>query len=123
TDILVLMASAPSPEAAARAAERLVVTNQVSVLIGGVGEGQAEELAKVAEAYGIPFLNIGSSSAELLEQCRTATFHVEPSARSYLDAMIRLYRPGSLETLMSGETLTVANTTQTWYLVHEDTAA
>lgn len=123
TDLLVLMASAPSPEAAARAAERLVVTNRVSLLIGGVGEGQAEELAKVAEAYGIPFLNIGSSSAELLEQCRTNTFHVEPSARTYLDAMIRLYRPGSLELLTSGEALEIGSTSLSWYLVHEETTA
>lgn len=123
TDLLVRMASAPSPEAAARAAERLVVTHDVSALIGGVGEGQAEELAKVAEAYGIPFLNIGSSSAELLEQCRATTFHVEPSARTYLDAMVRLYRPGALERLASSEELVASAPAQTWYLVHEDNPA
>lgn len=123
TDIFVAYASAPSPEAAARAAERLVVVNKVSALVGGVGEGQAVALAKVAEAYGIPFLDIGSSSAELSEQCRTSTFHVEPSAATYLEAMVRLYRPDVSRALAAGELPATTDENQTWYLVYEDGAA
>jgi quinoprotein dehydrogenase-associated probable ABC transporter substrate-binding protein len=83
----VLPASAPNPEAALRAAERLAAQGAVA-LIGGLG-GQAEVLARVAEARKLLFFNIGDSSDRLRnETCRHYTFHLEASAAMYLDALV-----------------------------------
>ncbi|HEX7022925.1 MAG TPA: hypothetical protein VF171_08705, partial [Trueperaceae bacterium] len=56
----ILPASSPSAEAALRAGERLVATEEVCALVGGIGEDQAEVLAQVAANAGLPFFNIGS---------------------------------------------------------------
>ena len=84
----VLLASSPNADAAFRAGQRLVATEGVSALIGGLGEGQAEALSAVANEHRIPFFNIGSPSAALRgEICSRYTFHVEASAAMYLDAL------------------------------------
>jgi len=81
-------ASAPSPEAARRAAERLILVEGVQILIGGLGAGQAATLADVAERHDVLFVNIGSSDLALRSTCNPRVFHVEASAAMYLDAMV-----------------------------------
>ncbi len=105
-DVRVLLASSPSAEAAKRAADALLALGEVDALVGGIGDGQAEALADLADARGVPFVNIGSPSLLLREQCRPSTFHVQPSAGAYLDAMVRLYRDGPAP--------------QRWYVVYEE---
>lgn len=83
----VLLASSPSTEAAIRAARRLVTTEGVTALIGGLGKDQALALSEVAEEQNVLFFNIGSPADELREACRSTTFHVEASAAMYLDAL------------------------------------
>lgn len=87
----VLVASAPSPAAAQRAADRLLATGAVDALVGGVGAGQAEVLAAAAERHGVPFLNVGSTGMDLRRQCVHTTFHVEASASMYLEALAAWY--------------------------------
>lgn len=102
----VLMASSPSVEAAYRAGQRLVATEGVHALIGGIGEGQAEALAIVAEENRIPFFNIGSPSLELRgENCNRYTFHIEASAAMYLDALVDWF---------------VSADRHRWFIVYED---
>lgn len=84
----VLPASAPNAEAAKRAAERLIATEKVSALIGGVGVGQAEVLSRIAEERKVLFFNVGSSSPALRgADCGRYSFHIEASAAMYLDAL------------------------------------
>ena len=100
------MANTPTPEAAQRAGERFV-TAGIDAIVGGVGDGQAEVLSALAEEAGVPFFNIGSSEIALRQACRRFTFHVEPSAAMYLDAMVAW---GALQGY------------RRWFVVHEDTA-
>lgn len=83
-----VVANAPGPEAAARAARRLIATEGVTVLVGGYSAEEAEALAEVAEEAGALFLNAGASADRLRQDCRPMTFHVEPSAAMYLDALL-----------------------------------
>ncbi len=87
-NLKVLPASAPTADAAKRAAERLIVTEKVFALVGGVGTGQAEVLAEVAEERKVLFFNVGSPSPALRgANCGRYTFHIEASAAMYLDAL------------------------------------
>lgn len=83
----VWVASAPTPEAARRAARRLIAAQGVSALVGGVGAGQAQELSAVAEEASLPFLNVGDADDGLRAACRPATFHVAASEGMLLDAL------------------------------------
>lgn len=87
-EVQVLLASSPSAEAARRAAERLIMVENVHAIIGGIGNGQAQALAEVAEEYQVPFLNIGSPDLLLRERAGRYTFHVEASGGMYLDALV-----------------------------------
>lgn len=104
----VLLATAADAEAAAQAAERLVTEEGVFALVGGFDEAQALALSEVAERHEVPFLNIGSPSDVLRnEACNRYTFHVQPSAAMYLDALAGWFvRAGFRE----------------WFFVYEDTA-
>jgi branched-chain amino acid transport system substrate-binding protein len=105
----VLLASSPSADAARRAAARLVATEEVHVLVGGVGAGQADEIAAVTAAAGIPFLNVGSARDGLrTEWCGESVFHIEPSGAMYLDAMVAFH---------------ASRHARNWYIVHEDDAS
>ena len=86
--LIILKANSPTPEAAERAAKRLIATEGVHAVVGGVGEGQADPLSAVAEEAQIPFFNIGSPSLALRARCARFTFHIEASAAMYLDAMV-----------------------------------
>jgi branched-chain amino acid transport system substrate-binding protein len=103
----VLMASSPSQDAARRAAERLLVTEGVTALVGGLGEGQAEVLAEASAGTGVPFFNIGSPSQSLREACHRNAFHIEASAAMYLDALAEWY---------------TGRGHSRWFVVHEEGA-
>lgn len=87
----VLLASAPSAEAAERAARRLIAVSGADALVGGLGDGEAERLAAIAQESRVPFLNIGDSSPTLRAECRPHVFHVEPSAEMYLGALLEAF--------------------------------
>ena len=86
--VTLFMANAPGPEAAARAARRLVAVDGVQVLVGGFSEAEALALSAVAAETGTLFLNIAAPSDALRERCNAMTFHVEASAAMYLDALV-----------------------------------
>lgn len=86
-DVKLLLASSPSAEAAARAANRLLQVDQVAGLVGGLGAGQARTLSALAEDAEVPFMNIGSPAEELRSHCLKATFNIEASAGMYLTAL------------------------------------
>lgn len=109
SDVRLLLSNAPSAASAERAAERLLSIGGAQALVGGLGEGQAEVLAAVAARYGVPFLNVGSSSQLLRLACPATTFHVQPSAATYLAAMVASYRAHPAGA-------------QRWYVVHEEGA-
>lgn len=101
----VTIANAPGPDAAARAARRLVARDRVTVLVGGFTREEAEAVAAVAAETGVVFLNIGATSDALRHQCHPTTFHVEASAAMYIDALLGWFvRAGY----------------RRWYLVHDD---
>jgi branched-chain amino acid transport system substrate-binding protein len=105
-EMIVLQASAPTPESAIRAAERLVELDHVDALIGGVGEGQLGALIPIAEAAGIPLFNVGTQADEFRrDRCHRLVFHIEASDAMYLDALIG----------WSAE-----QGHRRWFIVHED---
>ena len=104
-ELVLGMANAPTHEAAVRAGERFVSAG-IDALIGGVGQGQAEALSRVAEEARIPFFNVSAADHELRHACRRFTFHVAPSAAMYLDAMVQW---GASQGY------------QRWFIVHEST--
>lgn len=70
------------------AAGALVRGGGVSALLGGFGPVSARALADVAEAGGVPFLNLGAGDDALRgEPCRRAAFHVCPSFAMRADAL------------------------------------
>lgn len=98
--------NAPTVETAVQAAKRLIVFDGVSAIIGGIGDGQALALREVADEYGVPFLNIGSTDMTLrAAMCGDFTYHVEASAAMYLDALAIWYSEAG---------------NRTWFLVGDD---
>lgn len=99
------LANAPTPDAAVRAARRMVARDGVDVLVGGFSAEEAEALSAVAEEAGVVFLNIAATSDALRHACRRNTFHVEASAAMYIDALLGWFvRAGY----------------RRWHLVHDD---
>jgi ABC-type branched-subunit amino acid transport system substrate-binding protein len=83
----VLLRTAADPQAAVREAERLLGSEEVYALVGGLG-GQAEALSRLAEQRRVLFFNIGSPDDRLRQEaCSRYTFHIEASAAMYLDAL------------------------------------
>lgn len=105
-DLELLLASAPSAEAAERAAERLLAVNGAAALVGGLGDGQADVLSNVAEGAGVPFLNIGSPASALRTACLRSTFNVEAGGGMYLGAMASWFTDHGHER---------------WFVVYEET--
>lgn len=101
----VLIASSPSVDAARRAAERLLATEGVSALVGGLGAGQDRVLADLARTYNVPFLNIGSPDATLRQTCNPYLFHIEASDGMYLDALVMRFS---------------SQGKKRWFIVYED---
>jgi mxaJ protein len=104
-DTIFRHAVTPSADAAERAAERMIATEGVNILVGGVGDGQAERLARVAEANDILFLNSGSIDLTLRERCYPTTLHVEAGADAYLDVLVDRYADAGV---------------RRWFVVHVD---
>lgn len=107
-DVTLLLSSSPSAEAAERGAAAMTALGEVDAIIGGVGSGQAEAIARIIGEAGLPFINIGDPGIALREQCFPTTFHVQASAVTYLQAMVDLYG------VQDGPT--------SWFIVHEDDA-
>lgn len=110
-DVYLHLASAPSATAARRAAQRLLSQNGVDALVGGIGAGQAGVLADIATRAMVPFLNVGDPSLTLRAECNPMTFHIEPSAGTYIDAMIGWYREAPLG---------ARNASQRWFVIAEE---
>ncbi|MEJ2668321.1 MAG: ABC transporter substrate-binding protein [Deinococcales bacterium] len=107
--IYVSIASAPSVDAAVRAANRLLTVDKVAALVGGLVPGEAQALAGIAHDAKVPFMNIGSSSLAVRAECFPTTFNVEASAGMYMDALVRWY---------SGP----QQGKKRWFIVYYDTA-
>ncbi|HEX2205532.1 MAG TPA: ABC transporter substrate-binding protein [Longimicrobium sp.] len=61
-------------------AETLVERDRVQALVGGREDDECRRLAKVAEARGVLFLNVGCAADALRgAECRRSAFHVAPS--------------------------------------------
>lgn len=90
-ELSVLTATATGADVIA-AAERLVGDEGVFGMIGGYDAEEAAVLGAWAEERGIPFLNVAASADSLRQElCFDTTFHVEPSAAMYLDALAGWY--------------------------------
>lgn len=108
-DLKVLLASSPTPAAAVRAAERMVATENIAGLVGGVGPGQAAALSATAKNRGVLFFNVGSPDDALRgSSCQRTTFHVEASDSMYLDATTSYF---------------AAAGKRRWFFVYPDTPA
>lgn len=108
-DLEILFASAPTADAAARAAERLISTNDILGIVGGYDDDSAAALAAVARDENVLFLNAGATAESLRNaSCYPTTFHTEPSAAMYIDAM------ASQATNLGHEN---------WFLIREDLPA
>lgn len=95
----------PSADAAERAAERMIATEGVDVLVGGVGDGQADTIARIAGDHDVLFLNSGSIDLTVRAHCYPTTLHVEAGADAYLDVLVdRFARDGI----------------RRWFVVHMD---
>jgi ABC transporter substrate binding protein (PQQ-dependent alcohol dehydrogenase system) len=106
TGFRVLYASAPTDEAAIRAAGRLVATENLFAFIGGFGENQALRLGEIAAEGNVLFFNVASVSDRLRgDLCSPTTFHVEASESMYLDVLVDWF---------------VAEGARRFFVVHED---
>ncbi|HEX7005279.1 MAG TPA: ABC transporter substrate-binding protein [Trueperaceae bacterium] len=94
-----LVSNAPNAASAGRAAERMSANGAIA-LVGGYGPGQAEALTEVGASRQVPFLNIGSSSPSLREECTPFTFHLEANAGVYLAALARSLAHAGLDDLV-----------------------
>lgn len=83
---------ADGPEAVVVAAQHLRDDENVIGIVGGFTAEEARALSEWSVGAGVPFINVGSSADALRgELCQALTFHVEPSAAMYLDAMAGWY--------------------------------
>lgn len=106
-ELRLLLSSSPTPESAVRAAARLAATENVTALVGGMGDDQAYALSQLAEERRVLFFNIGSTADGLRQPCLRYTHHIEASSAMYLKALADWYSEGEA---------------QTWFLVHEDSS-
>jgi ABC transporter substrate binding protein (PQQ-dependent alcohol dehydrogenase system) len=91
-DFDVVVEAASGAEAAVAAAERLVGEHEAIAVAGGFSAAEAAALSAWSRERGVPYLNIGASSDALRhELCAATTYHVEPSAAMYLDALAGWY--------------------------------
>jgi mxaJ protein len=105
--IEVLFASAPTDEAAVRAAGRLVSTEAVDALVGGFGFDQALALAQIARRQQVLLFNTSAIADELRgSACTPFVFHVQAGASMYIDAAAKWFSEAGHER---------------WFVVHEET--
>lgn len=85
-------AYADGADAVVAAAQSLRDEEGVFGIVGGFSAAEAKALAAWSAEAGVPYINVGASADVLRgEQCQALTFHVEPSAAMYLDAMAGWY--------------------------------
>lgn len=87
-DLRVLFTSAPDARSAARAAERLIATEDVFALIGGFEASQAQVLGELAEEHDLLFINTGSTYRS--SGLHPNTIHLQPSVDTWLKAILLL---------------------------------
>jgi ABC transporter substrate binding protein (PQQ-dependent alcohol dehydrogenase system) len=91
-DFAVVVERASGADAVLAAARRIVEDEGALALAGGFDAHEAAALGAWAAERGLPFFNIGASSDALRhELCEPTTYHVEPSAAMYLDALAGWY--------------------------------
>lgn len=84
--------TAATPEEAVAAATNLIANEGVYAIIGGYDNAQANAIGAWAEGANVPFINVGASSDSLRnDACYATTFHLEPSAAMYIDAIAGWY--------------------------------
>lgn len=106
TEFAFLYATTPSAASAVRAAERLIATEGVDALVGGLGEQQAARIGGVAAEHDLLFLDAGSTDLTVRNTCMPTTLHVAASSSAYLDVLVDHHaRQGA----------------RSWHLVHEAT--
>ncbi len=91
-------ASAPGADAARRAAERLVELDGAAVLVGGVGDGQAQNIGAVAEESGTLFLSLDPSVTG------ESTFAVAPRTGDYVSRLLSVTGPQDWFVVRDAET-------------------
>jgi ABC transporter substrate binding protein (PQQ-dependent alcohol dehydrogenase system) len=88
----VLIEQASGGDAVVVAAERLVDESGAFAIAGGFSDEEALALGAWAQERNVPFLNVAAQSDALRnELCFATTYHVEPSAAMYLDALAGWY--------------------------------
>ena len=85
----VVLFAEPVSATAERAAQNLLSTRKVQILIGSA-DADAEALSKFAEAHGILFFNVASRAPALRAACRRYTFHIEAGDSMYANAAKRI---------------------------------
>jgi ABC-type branched-subunit amino acid transport system substrate-binding protein len=91
-DFDVAFATAAGPVDVVAAAERLFQEEGIYAVIGGYSTPEAIALGTWAEQRNIPFVNVGAQADVLRNDlCLPMTFHVQPSAAMYLDALAGWY--------------------------------
>src|SRR5690625_4806407 len=85
-EVIMYFAVAPDTTAAERAVNRLISTEGIHGIVGGLGEGHTDVLAKAAMQADIPFMNIGDTRST-----NENTFNIAPSPDQYLRAIRSVY--------------------------------
>jgi len=106
---LVFADSQGKPEVGQSEAERLITQNKVVALIGAYQSAVTRTSSRVAEQYGIPYLNPESSSPDLTERGYKTFFRTTPNDETFVSSMFKF-----LGTLKGVATQKVA-------VVHENT--
>lgn len=77
------------PEVGQAEAERLITQGKVVALIGAYQSAVTRTASRVAEQYGIPFLNPESSSPDLTERGYRWFFRTTPNDETFIEGMMR----------------------------------
>jgi len=102
------METATGPDEVVVAAQRLVNDDGAFAIVGGYSLAEATALGQWAAGEGVPFFNVGAPSDSLRnDACAATTFHIQPSAAMYLDAIAGWYVRAGL---------------RNWYFVQSDDA-
>ena len=100
----VLLFAEPAGTSPERAAERLLSSSKVQVLVG-TGAEDADALSRFAEAHRLIFFNVASRAHRLRAACRRYTFHIEASDSMYAIAAKRVGSPSNANTVLWAPTL------------------
>jgi len=91
-DFAVVIERASGAEGVTTAAAQLVDEHGALAVVGGFDAAEAAALSLWSSDAGVPYLNVGASSDRLRnELCAPTSYHIEPSAAMYLDALAGWY--------------------------------